>query len=85
MRESRGEITTNGVLRLAGELKRDVYLDWRDKVIDPLTEEQAAMLRGYVAWKIMNWRAMEEAERSPEAMVLSFRALEAGSPMSHAA
>ena len=49
MRESRGEITTNGVLRLAGELKRDVYLDRRDKVIDPLTEEQAAILRGYVA------------------------------------
>jgi hypothetical protein len=64
MRESRGEITTNGVLRLAGELKRDVYLDWRDKVIDPLTEEQAAMLRGYVAWKIMNWRAMEEADEA---------------------
>ena len=64
MRESRGEITTNGVLRLAGELKRDVYLDWRDKVIDPLTEKQAAMLRGYVAWKIMNWRAMEEADEA---------------------
>ena len=62
MRESRGEITTNGVLRLAGELKRDVYLDRRDKVIDPLTEKQAAMLRGYNAFRIENKRLMEEAD-----------------------
>ena len=28
-----------------------VYKDRRDKVPDPMTEEQAAMWRGYCAWK----------------------------------
>ena len=35
-----------------------VYLDRRDRVADPETEEQAAKMRGYIAFKIRNFRRM---------------------------
>ncbi len=41
-----------------------VYLDRRDKVIDPLTEKQAAMLRGYNAFRIENKRLMDERDEA---------------------
>ena len=36
-----------------------VYRDRRDKVIDPLTEEQAAFIRGYIAFKKKHQREMD--------------------------
>ena len=41
-----------------------VYLDRRNKVVDPLTEEQAAMLRGYNAFRIKNKRLMDERDEA---------------------
>ena len=39
-----------------------VYLDRRDHVEDPMTEEQAAMMRGYTAFRIRHKRAMNERD-----------------------
>tara|TARA_Y100000294_G_scaffold18216_1_gene15807 strand:+ start:95 stop:343 length:249 start_codon:yes stop_codon:yes gene_type:complete len=41
-----------------------VYRDRRDKVIDPMTEEQAAKMRGYTAFRIKHQRAMDERDEA---------------------
>ena len=41
-----------------------VYRDRKAGVAAPLTEEQAAMLRGYVAWKRSNHQKMKEADEA---------------------
>ncbi len=41
-----------------------VYLDRRDHVVDPMTEEDAARLRGFIAWEIKNKRLMDEADEA---------------------
>ena len=38
----------------------NVYLDRRDKFPMPFTERDAAILRGFIAWKKKNRRLMEE-------------------------
>jgi len=38
------------------------YLERKNNVECPMTEREAAMLRGFVAWKKSNWKKMKEAD-----------------------
>ncbi len=58
---------SNGPYDLTNVVSISVYKSRKPNEYPPLTEKQAAMLRGFVAWKKSNWAKMKERDEAEKA------------------